>query len=142
MTDARSRDAVTVAENYLDGQATIEELKRALNWTKCAEGKAYSRYSACRVPSAFVSRFAALTAYLAVEYVVGIAEHSNDVSYAANVAYFAERVAYHAAIAADPNVNAAHIATEKWQCDHLRELIPWTEVKELIADYEGENSCE
>jgi uncharacterized MAPEG superfamily protein len=139
MTDASSRNAVTVAENYLDGQATIEELEIARCCVERTEKEAYSRYLACRVPSAFVSHFAALTAASAATFVVYIAERSNDVSRVANVAYFAERVAYHAASAADPNVNAAHIATEEWQSDHLRELIPWAEVRELIANY---NECQ
>jgi hypothetical protein len=96
------------------------------------------------VPSAPIYHSAALTADFAIAYVAGIAERSNDVISAANAAYFAERVpyyaervAYHAAHVADPNVNAAHIATKEWLVYRLRELISWPEVKELIANYKG-----
>jgi hypothetical protein len=142
MTDANSRNAVSVAENYLDGRATIEELQRARYWARCAEDKAFPYYLACRVPNELIPYFAAFTAASAATYVADIANRSSNVSYAANVAYIAECVAYHVAHASDPNVNAAHIATREWQVYHLRELISWAEVKELIANYKEGNSHE
>jgi hypothetical protein len=135
MTDANSRNAVIVAENYLDGQATMRELVMARSWAEYAEEKALSLCSRRHSPNALIAYSAALTANFVATFVVYITERSNDISYAAHVAYVAERAAYHAASAADPNVNAAHIATEEWQSDHLRELIPWAEVRELIANY-------
>jgi hypothetical protein len=161
MTDASSRNAVSVAENYLDGRATIEELQRARYCVERAEEEAYSHYLACRVPNELIPYSAALMANFVTTYVADIANRSSNVSCVVNAAYVSARAAYnaailadsyllalyHAALVADPNAKAflsvdpsasvAYIATRKWQSYRLRELIPWTEVKELIANYMG-----
>jgi hypothetical protein len=102
MTDARSLKALDVAEAYVNGQATEEEMEQARSAACDATDAAYAAKAkaACEVAKApYYAAKAACNATNAAYYAAKVANAANA-TYAANAAYYATYAAYYAAYCA------------------------------------------
>ena len=119
LTDIRSKNAVEVAENYIAGFATIEELRIAKNDANAAANAAYA-----------ADAYAADAANAAADAVYADA--------AANAAYAAANAAADAAANAVYAANAyaadARLFAKKVQSDYIKTQISFETVKNLIVN--------
>ncbi len=149
LDDVRSKKAVDVAEKFAHGIATSAELL-------AAECGAYSTQQAPIYTSpASLGRYANLVAYASAAAAAAAstyeiyaecaaswasaasARHPYSEDIVAMLAYWAatsrpsDTSAYSEAYLASEDSDAS-IAARKWQADKLREMVPWSEVKNLL----------
>jgi hypothetical protein len=126
LTDIRSRNCVAVLEKFLDGKATVDELKearRAAVAVYAADAAAYAASAAVYAASAA----AASAADAAAVYAASAASAADAAAvYAASAAVYAAAVAavYAAVYAADAAAAAASsAASREWQVKKIREMV-------------------
>jgi len=139
LTDIRSKNAVEVAENYIAGFATIEELRIAKNDANAAANAAYAAdaYAADAANAAADAVYA--DAYAAdAAYAANAAADAVYADAAANAAYAAANAAADAAANAVYAANAyaadARLFAKKVQSDYIKTQISFETVKNLIVN--------
>jgi hypothetical protein len=129
MGEERPRKTIETAEAWTRGEATIEQLRVAADAAYAAVQAAF--HAADAAYAADAAAYAAHAAYAAVQAAFHAADAAAD---AAHAAYAAAHAAYAAAYTA-----AYTAAIRKDMADIVRKIIPFSVIKQAIADYEGKH---